>query len=79
MAKRMVQTGANTQAGGLKEGLFKEAYHPLIEGVVTEEPKKATPNAIPRLIKSGVYFFIRAVIPPWFCRRSVRYLLRPRL
>ncbi len=36
--KRIVQTGAKRQLGGLNEGLFKVAYQLGIEGVVKIEP-----------------------------------------
>lgn len=36
-AKRMVQTGANSQFGGAKKGLFKEAYQVGMEGIVKND------------------------------------------
>ncbi len=36
--KSVVQTGAKSQLGGLKEGLFRVAYQVGIEGVVKKEP-----------------------------------------
>ena len=38
--KSVVQTGAKSQLGGLKDGLAKEAYQVGIEGVVKIEPRK---------------------------------------
>ena len=38
MAKSVVQTGAKSQFGGLKKGLFREAYHDGIDGIVKKEP-----------------------------------------
>ena len=35
---KIIQTGPKIQFGGLKDGLFKEAYHVAIEGVVNIEP-----------------------------------------
>ena len=38
-----VQTGAKIQFGGLKNGFCNVAYQPLIDGMVTSEPKQETP------------------------------------
>jgi len=38
--KRVVQAGAKSQLGGLKEGLFNVAYQVGMEGVVKKEPIK---------------------------------------
>lgn len=35
---KLIQTGENIQFGGLNEGLFMEAYHAAIAGVVKIEP-----------------------------------------
>jgi hypothetical protein len=34
----MIQTGANTQSGGVKEGFLNVAYQPPIAGLVKIEP-----------------------------------------
>ena len=44
--KSIVQTGPKSQLGGLKDGLFKEAYQVAIEGVVKAEPRKPAPRQI---------------------------------
>jgi hypothetical protein len=33
-----IQTGAKTQFGGLKNGFWRVAYHPVIEGEVNIDP-----------------------------------------
>ena len=42
----MVQTGAKSQLGGLKDGFSKKAYQVAIEGVVKAEPRKPAPKQI---------------------------------
>jgi len=37
--KRVIQTGENTQFGGLKDGFSREAYHVGIAGDVNKDPK----------------------------------------
>ena len=44
--KRIVQTGAKSQFGGLKLGLFKVEYQVEIAGVVKTEPIKPTNRQI---------------------------------
>jgi len=44
--KSVVQTGAKSQLGGLKEGLSKVAYQEGIEGVVKIEPIKPAERQI---------------------------------
>ena len=40
--KSKVQTGANNQFGGLKNGFSSPAYQPCIEGIVNIEPTNPT-------------------------------------
>jgi hypothetical protein len=54
----MVQAGAKSQLGGVKEGLFKFAYQVGIEGVVKIEPKKPAPRQSSKEAKSLKAFFI---------------------
>lgn len=56
--KRVVQAGAKSQLGGLKEGLFKFAYQVGIEGVVKIEPKNPAPKQSNREDKNLATFFI---------------------
>jgi hypothetical protein len=37
---RVTQTGAKTQLGGVKKGLFNDAYHVGIAGVVKIDPTR---------------------------------------
>ena len=56
--KRVVQTGAKSQLGGLKEGLFKVAYQVGIEGVVKMEPI----NPAERQIRTEIINFQKLLI-----------------
>lgn len=56
--KRVVQAGAKSQLGGLKEGLFKVAYQVGIEGVVKIEPKKPAPKQSNKEANNLAIFFI---------------------
>ena len=50
--KSIVQTGANNQLGGVKNGFFKFAYQVGIAGVVKKEPIMLAPKQIAILIIS---------------------------
>lgn len=49
---KIVQTGAKTQFGGLKEGFIKVGYHSSKELEVEKEPKKPANNGIKIEIKN---------------------------
>jgi len=49
---RPIQTGANTQSGGVKNGFLSEAYHTGIAGLVKIEPSQPASWQITMLITS---------------------------
>ena len=60
---KVVQTGANNQFGGLKEGLLTEAYQVSIEEAVAIPPMEPKPTQRRILIisltaKDGLFIFI---------------------
>jgi hypothetical protein len=49
-----VQTGPNTQLGGLKEGLFKVLYQESTDSAVNKPPIAPTDNGIARQMINGI-------------------------
>jgi len=46
----VVQTGANIQSGGLKEGLFNNEYHGSLKLTVANPPIREAENVITRKV-----------------------------
>ena len=62
---RVIQTGENTQFGGLKDGFSREAYHVGIEGEVNKDPITPANWQITRLIISFNKSFFPIFSPIW--------------
>jgi hypothetical protein len=66
-ANRVIQTGANNQLGGLKEGFFRVAYQVGIAGVVKTEPIKPAAWQMTMLATScaiSISLFFSIAAPP---------------
>jgi len=55
---KVIQTGENSQFGGLKDGFSSEAYQVGMEGVVNREPRKPANWQIKILIISLIKLFL---------------------
>jgi hypothetical protein len=65
---KVVQTGPNTQLGGVNHGLFNVAYHVEIAGVVTSPPTPPTSKGTPIDMISFMISpdFIRLIVIPYY-------------
>jgi hypothetical protein len=58
----VVHTGPKSQLGGLKKGLFNEAYQVGIAGVVKIEPIIPAEKQRPMASKNGITFILGIIL-----------------
>ena len=62
---RIVQTGPNSQLGGVQRGLLKLAYHGRRAGVVTKDPSAAAPRQTAMQTMSRINDLVRLTVIVW--------------